>query len=231
MPTQAYGPPQRGYQPEYTEPHPSGANRPPERRRRSKGLDYTLKGLGLLAVAVVSGVTWWLIRNDPAAPAPPATQQQAASAYQFVSYHEPSSVYDCASHSYNKVKEFFGTHPCQELIRSLWTTQTSDGQKVIVSVAEVKMADASSASALTELAHQDNTGNVMDLIQDGGPVPPDGPKSLANGGYASSPNDNTVVIVLSEYQEQTKDTSPNLYDDPALKAISAAALQQKVGVS
>lgn len=211
------------------EPSSAAGNRPPDRRQRSKALDYTLKGLGLLGVAVVSGFAWWLVRNNPAPPTPPKPAH-ASGQYQFTVFHQPTPADDCAAHSTGRVKQFLAAHPCQELIRSLWETTLPDHEQVIVSVAEVKLGDPDVAKALNTLAHADGTGNVRDLPDEGVEVP-DGPKSLANGGYASKAEGGTVIIVLSEYLDPTKDTSQTLFDDRTLKAVSAAALRQGIGVS
>jgi hypothetical protein len=217
-----YGPP--------TDPRRPGPG--DDRDRRSKRMDYVLKGLGLLGVALVSGLLWYLVRNNPAPTGggltPPSTQPTGV--YQFQAYHETTTETDCAAHSTDKVHTFFSTHPCQSLTRSLYTATLVNSQKVITSVAVVQMSSAANARAMRAVSDGNGTGHVKDLVEDG-VVLPGGPTELQDAGYFSVVKGNRVVIVMTEFVDGTLDHGDTLKGaDTSLRAVSKDAATQGIGM-
>jgi hypothetical protein len=231
MPTQA--PPDYGYPPPPGS-YPPGRPPTPKRdaARRAKVIDYGLKGLGLLGVALVSGFLWYLIRNNPAPTGPsqasPPTQQ--VGVYQFQPYQPAATETDCAGHSTNDVKTYLEQHPCVSLTRSLYTTNLTNGQKVVTSVAVVRMDGVVTAKALQKVSDGNGTGHVKDLVEDG-VVIPGGPKTLQVGGYFSAVHGVRVVVVETEFVDGNLDSGGNLAtSNRALRAVSQDAAKQGIGL-
>jgi hypothetical protein len=183
-----------------------------------------LKGLGLLGVAVLSGLVWLVVRpEDEPAATPPTT---SAPAGQFVftkspQVPEPLRDSDCAPHAYGQTKEFLTRTPCRQLTRALYTTTTPDGVTVYTSVSVVRMNTTEDATALKDLTSRNGTGNVNDLIKDGAVRVP-GMTTLGNGGYASDQRDREVIIIESD----TAQHGPNEPEHNRLmKKISFDALR------
>ena len=230
LPMQALGAPPSDLPPAAPQSYTSYAPVPPRPGGppgRSKVMDYTLKGLGLLGVAVVSGFLWWLVRHN-SAPAVPVTggNGQNAGVYQFVAFHDPSMDSSCADHATNQVQNFFKQHECSQLTRSLYTTKLADGSEVVTSVAVVKMSSTDLAQQLKQYSDGTNTGHVKDLVEDGVSTIPGGPKNLENGGYSSTINGASVIIAITEYKDKASDTAANLNANNAtLSAVSKDALR------
>lgn len=205
--------------------------RPEPRPGRSKAMDYTLKGLGLLGVAVVSGFLWWLTHNQPPVQtsntAPPAQQ---TGKYSFTPYVDKAVVGDCANHATKQVQTFLQNHQCVSLSRSLWTAKLPDGDQVLTSVAVVKMGSPANATKLDQISDAENSGHVRDQVEEGYPVP-NGPSNLQDGGYASKAFGGEDVIVMTEFFNGNEDK--NLGSQTAAKnelyAVSQDALNQKIG--
>jgi hypothetical protein len=220
---------------DYRYPPPSGPHGPGpgnDRGSRGKGMDYALKGLGLLGVALVSGLLWYLVRNNPAPAGTTLTPQttQQTGVYQFQGYHETTTETDCAAHSTDRVHTFFTQHPCQSLLRSLYTTTLVNGQKVITSVAVVQMNNLANARAMRAVSDGNGTGHVKDLVEDG-VVIPGGPSELQDAGYFSTIKGNRVVIVMTEFVEGDLDQRATLTNaDAALRAVSKDAAAQGIGM-
>jgi hypothetical protein len=208
---------------------PGGRPRPD----RTKLVDYTLKALGLVGVALVSGFLWYLIRNNPAQQpvahtAPPSSP---AGIYAFQPFTNPSTLTDCAAHATNDVQRYLQNNPCVSLHRSLFTASLTDGDKVITSIAVVRMPTAAEATELKRISDGNSTGHVKDLVEDG-VVVPGGPQSLQNAGYVSRQHGARVVIVMTEFVDGGKDTGGNLNaSDQSLRAVSADAAKQGIGGS
>jgi hypothetical protein len=222
------------YQQQYSyDRPPTGGGRGGFQPDRSKLLDYTLRGLGLVGVALVSGFIWFLIRNNPAQQPQAHTSGPTGPAglYAFQPFSNPSTVTDCTAHSTDKLRVYLQEHPCVSLRRSLFTTTLPGGQKVITSVAVVRMSSQQDAAGLQTLSDRDATGHIKDLVEDGTQVP-GGPSSLQNAGYHSALRGTRLVIVMTEYVDNTQDTQSNLQaHDKALKAVSADAAKQGVGLA
>ncbi|WP_143231340.1 hypothetical protein [Actinosynnema sp. ALI-1.44] len=193
---------------------------------KSKTREYVLKGLGLVLVAVVSGMLWWLIQQsgnpsssaqDPNGTAKPRTK------YDFVKHEQiPQPLRDsnCASNSYNDVKKFFEKNQCTQLTRELYVASV-DGRKAYVSVAVVRMPNAALAQELMHMTESDGTGNVNDLVREGRVKVP-GLKSLSkNNGFANKLNGNDVVIVEADFEGGKKEDETKL-DEIAKDALTKA---------
>ncbi|GHE88004.1 hypothetical protein GCM10017786_19850 [Amycolatopsis deserti] len=188
---------------------------PPPPRRAGGPL---LKIAGLVAVAVVSGLVWWMIRGS-ADETPPAAQAPAKE-FQFTVTDGPVAATDCAANSYSQVKQFFTQHPCQRLSRALYTT-ASGASRALVSVAVVAMSTPEEAQQLKKLADTDGTGNVNDLVRDGTAKIAGAPK-LADGDYLSRVTGSSVTIVLSAFFDGHT-------DEATLQRISKEALDLAPG--
>jgi hypothetical protein len=201
-------------------------------RDRGKLADFTLKGLGLLGVALVSGFLWYLIRNDPATPSQAGGNQQTQTTgvYSFQTFQAPSTVDNCAAHATERVRTYLQQHPCTSLTRSLYTAYLA-GNKVITSVAVVKMDTTTAARGLKDISDGNGTGHVKDLVEEG-TVIPSGPTSLQDAGYFSKIKGTDVVIIMTEYVNQAMDSQGNLQaNDATLKSVSSDAAKQNIGVS
>lgn len=198
---------------QYPPPGPGTAPLPriPGSPRRS---GYVVKACGLVAVAVLSGLVWYLIRHEPGAPmAPPGTR---AKEFSFAMAEGPVVSSNCAANSSGQVKKWFTDHPCQRLARALYNTAYGNDQ-VLVSVMVITTADAGQAQQLKTITDRDGTGNINDLLKDGTAHLPAAPKDLSEGKYASRVNGNQVTIVLSEFYNEHS-------DDAVLERVDSEAL-------
>jgi hypothetical protein len=191
---------------------------PPARDTRS----LLLRGAGLVAIAVVSGLLWFLIRHD-SGPAEPVAQPPAQNSglYQFTRVAGPVKADDCAAKSYGKTHDFFLESPCQSLVRALYTTE-SGGAKALVSVVLVGMPDSTKAKALKTLTERDGTGNVTDLVRDKTFAGTGTPSvSGADAAYASKVEGTNVTIVLADFYD--KHTDKALIEKIAEDAVRLSA--------
>jgi hypothetical protein len=193
----APGQPQYGWgQQQYAPPPP-----PPNQRPGGGKRGLIVKGIGLLGVAVLSGLLYVALKPGTA-PQDLSTPEKTVPAGEFdfavsASVPEPRHDTDCAANAYGRTQDYLRTKPCQELIRALYTSTTDDGRKVYTSISIVKMKTVEDAVGLKNLTTQNNTGNVNDLVKQGvTPVP--GLTTLGNGGYASQQIDHEVVIIESD---------------------------------
>lgn len=69
----------------------------------------------------------------------------------------------CAVHSYGQVQQFFLRTPCRSLQRTLLVIGDADGDTAVVSIAWVRMHNASRAARLQQLVDTDGTGNVSPI--------------------------------------------------------------------
>lgn len=194
---------------------PNGGTAPlPRIPAAPKRTGYLLKALALVAVAVVSGLLWWLVRHDsePAGVASPAVRKE----FTFAMAEGPVVSTNCAANSTGEVRTWFTQHPCQRLARALYNTAYGNS-RVVVAIAVVTTASPGDAAALKSIADRDGTGNIKDLIKDGTAHLQDAPKRLAAGKYGSKTDGNQVTIVLSAFS----DDHP---DDATLKRVDAEAL-------
>jgi hypothetical protein len=187
-------------------------------RRRPFGL--ALKVLGLVAVAVVAGLVWVAVQQPRVPGRPIASPSSAAGQFAFTPQPQQDTSTDCVAHSFGQVRDDFFAHtPCVQLVRSLYTTTTTDGRKVVVSVAVVRLPDAAKAAELKQLVDLDKTGNVYNLIKEKHTFP-GGPTTLGDSGYKAEQNGSSVTIVETGYFDQ-----PEHNPDPLLKTIATDALR------
>jgi hypothetical protein len=204
-------------------PRPRQEGQPPAKSAADKRREYILKGLGLLLVAVVSGMLWWLIQQGRTAPAPDPDAtgtQQPAGKFTFARHPEiPKPVRDsnCVEHSYRQVQTFFKGKNCTALIRELYTT-TASGKKVYTSVSVVEMATPQDAATLKDLTEKEGTGNVSDLVREN-KVKVSGLTNLSSGGFAAKVQDAHVVIVESDFEGGGKPTDEEVLDEISNDAL------------
>lgn len=196
---------------------------PPRDSGRVSPLGWTLRGLILVGVSVLSGVIWLAI--SPGASDEKPDDSQAAdpgptTKFDFDSMGAREGFQDCADASTGKIKEFFAQHGCEHLRRVLYTTTLPDGQKVLTSLITVRMGDAATAQQLDDLVTQDATGNVQDLVSAGEDVPEDFPNLIHDLGYASQVQGKLVVIGESAYFSK-----PETYEDKQLTGVTKDALK------
>ncbi|NIH81292.1 hypothetical protein [Amycolatopsis viridis] len=173
-----------------------------------------VKIAGLVVVAVVAGLVWWLVRA-PGDSSPSPSPSAPAKEFQFALTDGPVAATDCAANSYGQIKQWFAQHPCQRLVRALYTANAGTA-RALVSVAVVTLPAPEGARQLKKLADTDDTGNVTDLVRDGTAQIPEAPK-LADGYYASRVQGSALTIVLSAYFDGRA-------VDPALRRIGNEAL-------
>jgi hypothetical protein len=181
---------------------------PPRQQQGNKALAWVLRGAGLVAVAVISGLVWYYITND----APPentagddGSTEQTEGVYDFQPHEMPraETQYTCPEHAYGEIKRFLENTQCERLDRQLFTTEVK-GRTVYTSVSVVTMATEADAAALRELANEDGSGNVSDVVRDG-VIDIEGLDRLSGGeGYASNQRDREVIIVESDFDPKDK---------------------------
>jgi hypothetical protein len=195
-----------------------------QRPAQSPVRGYVLKGLGLVLVAVVSGMLWWLIQQGGNGPSSGTGRTSAATQgkYQFTAHEQvPDAIFDtkCGDHAYDLVKRYLEDKPCRQLIRALYRT-TVDGRKALTSVSVVRMQNVEDAVGLKDLSERDKTGNVKDLVMEGVVKAPP-LKNLGGGGYAAQRHDADVIIVESDFEGGSKKA-----DEELLQQISEDAIRQ-----
>lgn len=195
-----------------------------ESPRGNQALAWTLRIVGLIAVAAISGVVWWYIQSDnrnggATGDGGDQTQQQSTGKYDFKKeLASPEVDDDCSKHAYGKTQGFFQDNPCEQLTRSAFTT-TVDGRKVYTSVAVVDFGDPGPAGELKTLTASDGTGNVNDLVREG-VIKVDGLTTLsASGGYAAEVQGNRITIVESDYDPKDGGGSEDELDDVSRDAL------------
>jgi hypothetical protein len=196
--------------------------RPPAPKPSRRGL--LLKGLGLVGVAVVSGLVWLVVmpkNEQTGTPAPTSAPPGEFTFAKSPEVPEPLKDSNCAPHAYGETQKFLTATPCQQLTRGLYTTTVSGSGKVLVSVVVVRMHDDEAAVRLKQVTDGNGTGNIYDLAKEGIVKVEGGPAWVAHGGYASTRNGRNVVIVESDLYGATKD-SPR--DRDLLRRISTEAL-------
>lgn len=203
----------------YDPPQPSGGgSMPPDKRNK-----LLLQGLGLVGVAVLSGLVFWAVQPSHVAGVAEAASAQnntVAGKYTFTRVAGPATDTNCATHAFGKTQTFFQQHPCQQLVRSLYSTTISGGTTAVVSVVDVKMGSGDDAEQLRQLTNGENTGNLNDLIKDGGVTSANLPTTsqLQDGGYASATTGSVTTIALTAFVGGHQDKA-------ALKDISTDALR------
>jgi hypothetical protein len=207
-PGQPQWPDNRPQRPERPPPIQFRQEDPPPRQPGNKALAWVLRGAGLVAVAVISGLVWYHVTNEE----PPDTKaddgggtQQTEGVYEFTPHKMPraETQYTCPEHAYGEIQRFLQNTQCERLDRQLFTTEV-DGRTVYTSVSVVTMASEADAAALRKLANEDGSGNVSDVVRDG-VVEIDGLDRLSGGeGYASNQRGREVIIVESDFAPADK---------------------------
>lgn len=97
---------------------------------------------------------------------------------------------DCAAHSYGRVRDFFGDHPCTALFRALFVVRDRSGNAVLLAVAWVDMPDTGQANRFRRLVDGGGTGNVTELSREGGRFR----DVRFNGAHYESEQDGETVV-------------------------------------
>ncbi|MER7083878.1 hypothetical protein SAMN02982929_02886 [Saccharopolyspora kobensis] len=216
LPPQPVNPPVRPTTNPGTSRQPMPEPPPPSSRSKITPMGWALRGAGLLAISLVSGLIWLAVKPD--APEPEETPPLATK-YDFQPIRREEGFLGCQNVSDYKIQEFFKNEECEHLTRALYNTTLPDGTRVLTSVVTVQMRSADSAQRLNDLTAEENTGNIRDLVDDGIQNTQDLPK-LADKAYASERQDNLVVIGDSAYYDK-KTTNK----DPSLLDVSKEALK------
>ncbi|MDA3643615.1 hypothetical protein LZ318_09020 [Saccharopolyspora indica] len=216
LPPQPTNPPVRPTANPATSRQPMPEPPPEPSQRKVTPMGWALRGAGLFAISVVSGLIWLAVKPDAPEPeeAPPL-----ATKYAFQPIRREEGFRGCQNVSDYKIQEFFRKEECEHLTRALYDTTLEDGSRVLTSVVTVLMPNAESAQNLDDLTTKDNTGNIRDLVDDGIQNTQDLPK-LADKAYASDQQDRLVVISDSAYYDKK-----TLNKDPILLDVSREALK------
>lgn len=165
----------------------------------------------LVAVAVVSGLVWGLVRAGggsegvPGAPqaGPPSSDPLNAGEFSYEVVAGPTTDTDCSANSYGQMVDWFAEHPCENVFRGLYIT-TEGEARALVSVVLVTMPDASQAQQLKAVTDTDATGNIEDLARNGTVNLPKAP-SVARGEYHSQIDGHQVTIVEANFYDEHSD--------------------------
>lgn len=190
-----------------------------------------MRALGLVAIAVVSGLVWFYINNDssstPSGNGGETTPQQPAGAYEFTKYDKmpkPDRVENCAEHAYGKqVPPFLASTPCDHLTRQLYVTK-DEGRTIYTSVSVITMKTEANAAALRDLTDKDGTGNISDVVRDGLVKIEGLGKLSAHDGYAARQSGRDVIVVESDFAPKDK-SSDKKADEDVLDKVSTDALR------
>ncbi|UJW31874.1 hypothetical protein L3Q67_43100 [Saccharothrix sp. AJ9571] len=190
---------------------------PPPSTTRALFGNPLFKGVGLVLVAVVSSLVWWLIRYE----AEPEVQAQpdplVSGEFKYERVAGPVTSTDCAGNAYGEIERWFAAHPCQRVVRALYVTNAGEGARALVSVVLVTMPDPELAAQLKAVTDTDDTGNINDLVRDGTAKLPKAPE-VAKGNYESKASGADVTIVEGDFYDKHK-------DDPLLKRVTTDALR------
>jgi hypothetical protein len=204
-------------------PAPIQFHSEPPPRQENPVLIWILRGLGLLAVAVISGLVWWYINDDtkPVGLSTQPTTSAKTGQFEFKPAEQapqPRRDSSCAEHAYGDIQKFFKSTPCEALTRALYTTVADDGRKVYTNVSVVRMRNTDDAAHLRELTDKDGTGNVSDLVKDGTVKLPPLKNLAGGGGYKAVQHDTNVIIVESDFDPAAK-RADKTKDEAILDAI------------
>ncbi|HVK25316.1 MAG TPA: hypothetical protein VM677_28500 [Actinokineospora sp.] len=208
--------------PRYDEPF-RFSEEPPE-EPANPAWTWTMRVLGLLAVAVLSGSVYWYVTDEPAGTATPSgpqtTQPAPEGVYEFVAHpnvQTPKMDTNCAKHAYDDTKTWLAqAGVCEKITQALYTTKVG-GKNALVSVTVVHLSSAEKASELRLLTDQDGSGNVNDLVRDK-VVVIDGVKNLSNG-YASKEEGEIVTIVEADFNPPGTKNDEKILDEVCADAM------------
>ncbi len=159
---------------------------------------------GLVGVAVVAGLVWGIVRSGgdggvvgtPQAAAP-TTDPLTDGRFSYEEVAGPVEAGDCSANSYGDMVGWFSEHPCEKVLRGLYTVREGEA-RALVSVVVVVMPDASGAQHLKAVTDTDGTGNVNDLARDETVTIPGAPV-VAQGEYHSEVDGREVTIVEANF--------------------------------
>lgn len=210
---------------------PSGRDQP---KSRLRVLALVLAGWLVVSVLVLIGLLTFGGRHSPqrpptasagrsptspaAAPAPSAsaTGSRPSGWVQRASDNQT----DCAAHAYGQVQAFFRRTPCSSVHRELDTASAS-GRAVVIATSMVTFDTTADAAAYRALVTTDGTGNVSDLLREGGHYP-GGPAELPTAAFDSHQAGTRVLVAEAAYAVGGSD-----FEDAMLKAMAAQAVTSR----
>jgi hypothetical protein len=208
----------------------------PPKPKGNPALLWGLRILGLVAVAVISGVVWYYITDDGqqqnTANEDTGEEQQTEGRFDLTPHPdmtEPATDQNCAEHAYGRIQQHLQATPCDHLSQQLFVTEV-DGRTVYASVSVVTMPDEEQAAELRALTDEDGSGNVNDVVRDGGVTIEGMDRLSAGGGYAAKQVGKEVVIVeadldpkdQSESEEDQKKDEDEILDPVCEDALRLA---------
>lgn len=185
-------------------PGPPAQGQPRGRSGISPRTRTALRGGGLLAIALVAGLVWWLIRYEPVDDTRSAAPQQdplTSGEFDYTRVAGPEISAGCAANAYGDVVGWFRQHPCEQVHRSLYETRAQE-TRALVSVVVVTMPGQTGAKQLKVTTDTEGTGNVNDLVRDGTANLPGAP-NVATGEYASRVVGDRLTIVEAQFFADT----------------------------
>ncbi|WP_436501158.1 hypothetical protein [Actinokineospora sp. HUAS TT18] len=208
--------------PRYDEPF-RFVEEPPE-EPANPAWTWTMRILGLLAVAVLSGAVYWYVTDEPAGSGGTGTTDTVKPApdgvYQFEAHPQvptPKVDTNCAAHAYGPTKQFLGqAGVCEKVTQALYTAKVGD-RNALVSVSVVHLSSPEKAAELRQLTDSNGTGNVNDLVREK-VVKIDGVVNLSNG-YASKEEGETVTIVEADFLPKGAKTDEQVLDQVCEDAL------------
>lgn len=153
----------------------------------------------------------------------PAPAPQTLGAFT-MAFGDAKTTKDCAAHARGQVQQYLATTKCTTMKRALFLT-TSEGRQIVVSVADVTMADDPAAAGLKKTLDSNDTGNVNTLLAEG--VFPSGyPQSdlFVNGQAYSSKQNGAVVRIVESAWADGGDSAPGDATEQVAEAGLAAKL-------
>jgi hypothetical protein len=204
---------------------------PPAPPPPGKSLQWGVRIIGLIVVAVLSGLVWFYINNDSSTPpsggSGTTATEDPGGAYEFTTSDKmpkPDKVTECEKHAYRDIKTFLTNNPCDHLTRQLFVTKVG-GRTIYASVSVVVMKNKEKAAELRDLTDKDGSGNVSDVVRDG-VVTIEGLKSLsADDGYASKQSGKKVIIVEASFDPKDKGGDEKA-DEDILDKVCTDALRK-----
>jgi hypothetical protein len=125
---------------------------------------------------------------------------------------------DCAEHAFGDVQVWLKAHGCRTLKRAQYETAVA-GRRAAVTVAEVQLGDAESATALDGLLATPGSGGVTPLLEEGRTWD-GGPASFDSAAFTSTARTTTVLVAQAVWTVER--STP---EDPALTTLAAQSLR------
>lgn len=170
----------------------------------------------LIALSLALAATCGIVATMLLAGAPESTSEAAESAQHIdgVAFGRQAADggTDCAQHSFGDVQAWFDAHTCRSLHRLVFSTEVA-GKDAAVAVADIELADPSSARALHELLNIPGSGGITTLVGDGSSWE-GAPENFDDAAYAVQRDSTHIRVVQAVWSGE--DSEP---DDVRLRAL------------